>query len=239
MDLRSTVRRTFNSLGYDVRKVSGNLGQNAFFDMRALSGQRPGVVAADVGANVGQTVHRLRASLDAPVIHAFEPGPSTFAELERRTAGVPDLHLVNCALGSEPGMLELNENTNSDMSSFLKIGTDGWGDVRAKTPVDVLTLDDYCEEHSVEHLDLLKTDTQGYDLEVLKGASGLLAASRIHLVFIEINLNDAYEGLPRVDAIFGFMLDHGFHLVSFYNFHHQNDRASWADALFICPNFAV
>jgi FkbM family methyltransferase len=236
-DLRSTARRGFNALGYDLRKLSGELGQNAFLDMRALSGHRAGTVVADVGANIGQTVHRLRASLDAPVIHAFEPGPSTFAELERRTAGIPDLFLTNCALGAEAGTLELNQNTHSDMSSFLEIGADGWGEVQAKTPVEIKPLDEYCAERSIEYLDVLKSDTQGYDLEVLKGAKTLLAERRIQLVFIELNLNESYEGLPRLDTIIGFLLDHGFHLVSFYNFHYQNDRASWADALFICPDF--
>lgn len=238
MDLRSAARRWFNSFGYDVRKISGDLGQNAFLDIDALSGRHAGLVAMDVGANVGQTIHRLRASLDDPVIHAFEPGPSTFAELQRRTAGIPDLYLTNCALGSEPGTLDLNENTHSDMSSFLKIGKDGWGDVRAKTPVEVRTLDGYCDERSIEHIGLLKSDTQGYDLEVLKGASGLLADRRIHLVFIEVNLNDSYEELPRVDEVLAFMLDNGFLLVSFYNFHYRDGRASWADGLFVCPGFA-
>ena len=146
MDLRSAARRAFNSIGYDVRKLSGELSQNAYLDIRALLGDGRGLVAVDVGANTGQTVHRLRASLVDPVIHAFEPSPSTFAELRRRTARVPDLYLENHALGAAAGTVELIENTNSDMSSLLEIGADGWGDVRARTPVQIKTLDEYCDE---------------------------------------------------------------------------------------------
>ena len=108
----------------------------------------------------------------------------------------------------------------------------------AITSVEVKTLDDYCKENSVESLNLLKSDTQGYDLEVLKGAQGLLEQNRVQLIFIELNLNDAYKGQPRVDEILGFALDHGFSLVSLYNFHYRDGRASWADALFVNPTFA-
>jgi FkbM family methyltransferase len=239
MDLKSTARRAFNLIGYDVYKISGGLGRNPFRDMRALMGGGRGLVAVDVGANIGQTVHRLRAALNAPVIHAFEPSPSTFAELRRRTEGVPDLYLANRALGARPGTMELIENIHSDMSSFLEIGAYGWGEVRSRTPVKVGTLDEHCEDFSIDRLDLVKSDTQGYDLEVLRGAQGLLGDRRIHLVFIEINFIEVYDGLPRVDAILGFMQDHGFRLVSFYNFRYRGDQAGWADALFICPDFAA
>lgn len=36
------------------------------------------------------------------------------------------------------------------MSSLFEIGKDDWGDIRAITQVDVMTLDGYCDEHSIE-----------------------------------------------------------------------------------------
>ena len=53
--------------------------------------------------------------------------------------------------------MELIENTNSDMSSLLEIGADGWGDVRARTPVQIKTSDEYCDERSIDRLDLVKS----------------------------------------------------------------------------------
>ena len=41
-----------------------------------------------------------------------------------------------------------------------------------EVPVRVETLDGYCERHGIDSIDLLKVDTQGYDLNVLKGAAG-------------------------------------------------------------------
>ena len=40
-----------------------------------------------------------------------------------------------------------------------------------------------------------------------------------------------------MDEIYGFLADRGFALVSFYRFFYQNQRAGWADALFVHPEF--
>jgi len=237
MELRIAAKRAFARLGYDVRTLSGELGKNAYVDIRRLTtaGERP--VAADVGANTGQTVDHLRAFFKRPVVHSFEPGPTAFSTLERRMSGDADVHLNNCALGSQPGTVELNEHVASDMSSMLEIGSDGWGEVKARVPVEVRTLDEYCSEHEVERLDLLKSDTQGYDLEVLKGATGLLERRGIHLVLIEVNMTEIYAGAPRADEILAFTQDNGLYLVAFYNLIFGDERLRFADALFINPDY--
>ena len=100
------------------------------------------------------------------------------------------------------------------------------------------TLDGYCAEQSIGRLDILKTDTQGYDLEVLAGAAGLLDGHRVGLIFMEISYADVYERGPGLDEVYGFLRDRGFFLVSFYNFAFKNGRADWSDALFVDPQFA-
>jgi FkbM family methyltransferase len=220
-------------MGYDLRKVSPNLGSNVYLDIGTLLTSTPEPVVLDVGANIGQTVERVLAALDRPQIHAFEPSPTTFAELSQNTAGLPGVKVKNCGMGAEPGTLELIENTSSDMTSFLELGDDGWGETRTKTPVQVLTVDDYCRDQSIESIDLLKSDTQGYDLEVLKGASEMLEAGRIRFLLLELNFDESYRQMPRMDSILTYVFDRGFRVVSFYNFHHHADRASWADGLFI------
>jgi FkbM family methyltransferase len=231
MDMRATVRRQFARLGYDVKRITGAVGEDPYRDMpRIVANPRP--VVADVGANIGQTVERMRAAFEAPEIHSFEASPSTFAELEARVGSLPGVHVVNGGLGSKPGRMELFENTHSDMSSLLEPGAEPMGEVKGRVEIDVGTLDDYAAENEIERFDVLKSDTQGYDLEVLRGAEGLLACGAVGLVFIEINLNRSYKGLPRLDEICGYLFDHGFELVAFYNFHYSGDRVSWADAMF-------
>lgn len=89
MDTRAIVRRQFARLGYDVSRITGEVGEDPYRDMaRLVPNSRP--VVADVGANIGQTVERMRRALDEPEIHSFEASPTTFVELERQVGSVPE-----------------------------------------------------------------------------------------------------------------------------------------------------
>ncbi len=124
------------------------------------------------------------------------------------------------------------------MSSFLEPGPEYWGEVKRRVTVPVTTLDNYCAELSIERLDILKTDTQGYDLEVLRGSADLLGRHRVRLIYLEISYADVYESGPGLDEVYAFLRGRGFFLVSFYNFAFKNGRADWSDALFVDPEFS-
>jgi hypothetical protein len=53
--------------------------------------------------------------------------------------------------------------------------------------VDVVNLDDYCAQRGVDHIDLLKIDVEGFELNVLRGASRLLEGQRINAIQFEFN----------------------------------------------------
>jgi hypothetical protein len=125
------------------------------------------------------------------------------------------------------------------MSSLLPLGPDGWGKISNQREIEVSTVDRYCLEHEIPFIDLLKSDTQGFDLEVIKGAQRLLDARKIHLIYLELNFKKLYQGMPRMDEIYRFISDQGFELVSFYTFYYLNERAGWTDALFIHPQFQI
>ena len=200
--------------------------------MRKLAGTASPLVF-DVGANRGQSIERFRRAFQRPVIHAFEPGREAFAELQRRYAGTSGVILNNTALGSRPESRTFLDNDHDDMSSFLEPSETAWGEIKSRYPVDVITLDDYCDSHSIDRIDLLKIDTQGFDLQVLEGAQGMMRTAAIHMVFTEVIFSEMYKGLPRFDETYAFFADRGYTLVSFYDFYYQHDRASWTDALFI------
>ena len=215
------------------------MGVDAMRDMRVLCDSPETPTILDVGANVGQTITRFRQQFAAPVIHSFEPGPDTFRELQRRCAHLPDVHLNHLALGAESGKAELLENDQSDMSSLLEPAPDSWGQVEKRTEVPVSTVDDYCERAGIEAVHILKSDTQGFDLEVMRGAESMMARGAIQMIYTEIILSDMYRECPRLDEIFAHVADRGFSLVAFYQFHFQHQRASWTDALFVNPDFPV
>lgn len=233
--LRSLIRR----MGYDIRKYQREIGQDAYFDIKGFIGPNSSPVVFDVGANVGQTIDTLRQVFPRPTIYAFEPGKAAFDSLLQTHSKLPHVRLNYLALGSKPGRQIFFENSLSDMSSFLPLGPDDWGQISNRREIEVSTVDRYCSQHEIRFIDLLKSDTQGFDLEVIKGAQELLNARKIRLIYLELTFQKLYQGMPRIDELYRFISDQGFELVSFYKFYYLNGRAGWTDALFIQPQFKI
>ena len=222
------------TLGVDIRFIP-DLGFDAYDDMRKIIGNdRP--VIFDVGANRGQTIERFRKTFERPVIHAFEPGRDTFAELERHTHGIPDLTLNRLGLGQRAESRTFFDTDPPTMSSLLEQSVDAWGTIKDTYPVELTTADDYCAARGIERIDILKSDTQGFDLDVLKGAQGMIDRRAIQLILMEITFSDMYKGSPRFDEIYSWLADRRFVLVSFYDFYYQHGRAGWTDALFVADD---
>jgi FkbM family methyltransferase len=242
--LRKSIRKAFNLVGLDLILYRPKLppveeapiGINVLSDIRRLLRVRPPIIF-DIGANVGQTVQIYKGLLPESEIHSFEPSPSTFEQLVHKVGYHQKLHLNNVAVGSSSGTNKLFENDHSDMSSFLELGTAGWGEIIKETEVKTVTLDQYCDENNVPYISLLKSDTQGYEFEVLKGCNELIRNNQIEMILIEMNFSELYKDQPRFDELYRFLIDRGFRLVSFYGFRYQNDYAGWTNGLFRNINF--
>lgn len=221
--LRTLLRDT---TGYDIHKVEP--GQHAMHDLKRLvTNEKP--ILFDVGANHGQTIDEFLKEFPGSDIHAFEPGEQAFSRLARHRGNAT---LNNFGLGSEEKELTFFESTSTDMSSFLSVDVDGWGREGKHKHIRITTIDAYCDASGIDRIDVLKTDTQGFDLEVLRGAKRMLEQRQIGLVYIEINFARIYKGQARADEIMGFMFDFGFDLISFYKMHFIKGKSGWTEAIF-------
>jgi FkbM family methyltransferase len=204
-------------------------GIDPFEDLVRLIGPFSSPVFFDVGANLGQTTARLSAAFRG-TIHAFEPHRDAFQTLVSLYENSQNVVLNNIALGSVEEHRTFNENSSSDMSSFLAVGPAGWG-TEHPNRVAVSTVDDYCKTNQIAQIDLLKSDTQGFDLEVLRGSKTMLP--NISSIYTEIILVDLYKGAPTLDAIHSFLVENAFELVGIYNLSYYNGRLGWFDALYV------
>ena len=231
--LKRLAASCLETFGLELRRLPHAAGREPFLYMKGALREVPAPVILDVGANVGQSISRLRRLWPRSVIHAFEPGRRSFHELQRRTAGAERVHLNQTALGACAGSLEFRENSQGDMSSLLNPSKDAWGTIVDRYEVPVTTVDLYRSERSVPPVDILKIDTQGFDLQVLRGARGSLEQGEVRFVLLELIFADLYQGQARVDEVFRFLMDHHMHLVGIYDFHFVHELAGWADALFV------
>ena len=207
-------------------------GKDPLLDMlRRIQSSTP--VVFDVGANIGQSIVRFKKVLPKSKIYSFEPSERPFAQLSVEASRYSDVKAFQLALGSSNGELTLYENSSSDMNSFLEMGCNGSGSVVGQSVVSVLTIDTFCSEQQINYIDILKIDAQGFDFEVIKGAKQMILDGKIRQIYFEIIFSDMYKNVPRFSEIYDFLLDHGFVLVSLYDFHYQKGVAGWTDGLFI------
>lgn len=170
----------------------------------------------DVGANVGQFGRVLRSSGYRGVIVSFEPGGIAFARLEEASGRDPLWFVRKEALGSVNTEAKLNVLVNDACSSLLTpLERERWEvlhgwDAAPEFKVDhvetvpVRRLDDIFHELETlvgnEPRCFLKMDTQGYDLEVFRGAAGCLP--NIVALQSELSIQPLYEGMPGMwDAL--------------------------------------
>lgn len=145
----------------------------------------------DVGANVGQSAKYIRRHFPETNIYCIEPIKDTFHILEKNTQGL-GLHCFNLALGSENQKIKIKIdafNRESDRNSLLeKNNVHNSSNLRTET-IQVLTLPQFCDLIGIQFIDYLKIDTEGYDLEVLKGAVEMLQSSSIAFIETEVSMN--------------------------------------------------
>lgn len=214
------------SMKYDVEKV-----------LRRLRDVYNEVIVFDIGANTGQTVHYLNGFGLPITIHAFEPSTSTFELLTEETKNIQRLILNNVGLGAKSESQLFYHNAQSDISSFLKPTDQLWGKVVKEELIQITTLDAYVRKTQIDRIHYLKIDTQGFDLEVLKGAENLLTNKKIDVIQMEITMETFYESQPKMYEILRFLDDFNFQLIAFYKFHNDNFKARWTDALFVSSSF--
>jgi FkbM family methyltransferase len=155
----------------------------------------------DVGGNIGQFRDFIRWEVGfAGQIHSFEPVPELYDQLARKAQGDGRWSVHNLALGSEVGALKLNVMVGSDFSSFLKpLGTGGRAQrqknvVAREVEVKVSTLDREFGDLLRGRRAFLKLDTQGFDLEVIRGAKRVLRD--IPCLQTEISFMPLYDKMP-------------------------------------------
>jgi FkbM family methyltransferase len=236
--MKNILKQTLARAGYIIQRLPTGVPTGVMFerDLALVVGHEPGTVCIDAGANRGDFTATLLATLQAPRIHAFEPASGTFAGLQARHGSQPGVTLNQAGLGDQPGELTLQIFDNEALNSFLPLATGAaevFGTVaQRQQSVPVTTLDAYAAKHGIDRIDLLKIDTQGFELRVLQGARGLLQAGRVRSVLLELNFMALYQDQAPPYEVMAFLAKHDLHLVDFYEKCRQGPFLGWCTALF-------
>ena len=142
------------------------------------------LVLFDVGANEGAYLRMALQTLGNDVkAYSFEPQSSPFFALEKQFANDPRVTAKMLALGNAATTATLYFAAEGETTASFH-GLDKPVEAKTET-VHITTLDQFCLNHSIERIDILKIDTEGHEMDVLLGAQTLLRDGRISVIQFE------------------------------------------------------
>lgn len=245
MNLRNSLilllQRLLDPLGFRVVKLAPTRvrGIDAMRDLSFLLQQKAEPIVFDVGANDGETVQEFLRVFPAARVVAFEPFTACCDVLTHKFRDQPNVRVQNVALAAARGMSQLNLYSGNRMNSLLTLDADPANPMAQSfqptgtAAVRLESLDAFCADHGFTSIDVLKIDTQGYDLQVLKGAAKLLAARRIRTVLLEANFVPMYSRQATFSELHDFLSSHGYRLVDFYNQLRTGGYTAWCDVCYV------
>lgn len=216
MRVRTFIKHQLRRVGLEVSRFNSPY---SFAARRQRLLSRLGInLVLDVGASDGGFGLELRSAGYAGRIVSFEPLPAPFASLEKRLKNDDKWDALPWGLGAERAEAKMHV-TRDDKCSSLLLPLDRQTSAYAgsipsgTTNVRIEALDSvFSNIVSEGDRPLLKIDTQGYEMHVLRGASRSLEA--IYGLQIELSLVPLYECCPSYVELLRLMQEGGFTLVA-------------------------
>lgn len=226
------IRRRIEGMGYIIQKRDFMaFGINHAVDIaRFRKGGKPITTIFDVGANIGQSASFYATNFPDANIYTFEPISATFNELKKNVAKIKRVKCFQLAMGSQTGLIDVQLQSCSLWNSLQNFGNHPTG---KEETVQVDSLDNFVGKNKIDHIDLLKVDAEGFDLEVLKGGIKFLSSAGDIYIYIETTFLREDSSHTNFEKIHEFLYAYGFRFVGIYD-HDYNSFAPPLPPLAYC-----
>jgi FkbM family methyltransferase len=214
-------------------------GQSVFYDIQRFSKKKKLNTLFDIGANVGQTANGLVRYFPKSQIYCFEPVSTTFNILSQKFSSYSNVTCVQKGIGSVSGSANIILHENSELNTIIINGPRENTKIGEETIV-IETLDNFAETQNISHIDFLKMDVQGWEMEVLLGAKRLLQNKCIRFVYTEVGFRRSDRDMQHFSEINDYLENQGFWLCGFYDpfrWGEKKEYLGFANALYIQPDF--
>jgi FkbM family methyltransferase len=177
-------------------------------------------IGFDVGACKGESIHKFKGF---DKIYAFEPAPYVFDILTKKYKNDSRIECHQIAISDEDTYRSFNYHKHYGYSSFLEIDKEGefakkcqeedpgFDDVALVFDVQTKRLDTFMQENHIEHIDFLKIDTQGTDLNVIKSLGKMI--NKVDIIEAEVQIKPLYKNSFHKEEIIDFMEKNNFNLI--------------------------
>ena len=187
-------------------------------------------IILDVGAHKGEFLQSIKKIINFEKIYSFEPQKKIYRKLNIFSIE-NKIFCFNFALGKNNEIRNLKINKKTSTSTFSDINNLSlWYKIKSfilkfstkssfidEEKVNVIKLDDFCDDYKISNIDLLKIDTEGHEKQVLEGALNLIKEKKIKYILLEFHLSNMYSNYS-VNDLENFLDNYNFKLLKKYKF---------------------
>lgn len=184
----------------------------------------------DVGANVGEISLRAANIVGNKVgkIYSFEPDHINFNRFlnNMKINAVKNITPINKGLGNVDGVFNLSvvDENNRGMNRIVESN-----ESLNTSKIEVIILDNYIKLKNITRVDLIKIDTEGFEMNVIKGAKDLLKRFR-PVLFIELDEKNLIDQNSSPKELINHLINLNYNIVNANN----NDTISLNSDLSNC-----
>lgn len=186
-----------------------------------------------VGAHIGQEYNSYTETFGNINTHWFEPLEDVFDNLRINLFHKSKVKLYNFGLGEKVEEVEMFVDSGNDgqSSSILKPKkhTEQFPHIKFENSNKRKIKVDRLDNFDISDSNMLVLDTQGFELNVLKGSTRTL--EKIDYIFTEFNTIEMYESCPTLHDIDSFLENFGFERVETWY-----TDSNWGDAFYLKRN---
>jgi FkbM family methyltransferase len=241
--MKKLLKYFLNKLGYRFVKVDFynnliNVNRVSDLDFHFLLRNKiektQHICCLDIGANVGQTAIKLNGYFPNAIIYCFEPIKNTYQQLGENINGYSNIVANNFAMGATIGEIEVFHREHSEWNSLVDhLNKTARMTGASSEIIQVNTIDNFVKENGIVKIDILKSDTEGFEMEVLKGANYCLSNQLIDFLYVEVGFSKEDKQHTYWVDIIQIMENYGYSFSGiFEKCYGPNMRIHYANALF-------
>jgi FkbM family methyltransferase len=216
--MKKLINSVLNVFGLELRRINRNAPQtgsmhDVLYHLKAR-GLKCDVIM-DIGANSGTWSVIAKQIFPKAKCYLFEAQ----VEMEEKLKSFCEKHLNSSyfmqALGatSEKRTFTIWEDLQG--SSFLP---NGKVETKEQRHLSIVSLDEFIIREKLEIPDLIKLDTQGFELEILKGAESIMGKTEVIILETSLIEFDDLPDLPLIAEVIDFMNSKGYAVYDFAGF---------------------
>lgn len=171
----------------------------------------------DVGANIGQSENSFIKKNPASTIYCIEPISHTYNSLVKNVKGAKT-KCFQYAFGEQNCSIQMkvNKDTSFSVSNSIITGEAVADENFVIEDVKMVTLDSFVKENNIVAINLLKIDSEGYDLNVLRGGGDILSEQRIDFIEVEVSMNSTNTFHVNYFEIYHFLQEKNYFVFGIY-----------------------